>query len=90
MQASKERPATTLSCTFRSIARDGNPSWSNRFVRDHHDLVYQTDHHTIARRTAQRPKPAKKGAKVNPEEDEVVPEQYKYSPQKQRRRNGVN
>jgi len=51
---SGNRPSGQLSNNFKSISRDKNAAWGNRFVRDHYDLVYDADPYSISKRFSQK------------------------------------
>ena len=77
------RASERLSNNCKSISRDKEPHWSNRFVKDHYDLVYDADPYSISNKfNKQREK--KKGKEIKNETIESPIQKYEYSPYKSR------
>jgi hypothetical protein len=56
---SGKRASEGLTSNFKSSSRDKKASWGNRFIRDHNDLVYNADPHSISNRLKQSAKTPK-------------------------------
>jgi hypothetical protein len=79
---SAKRASEGLTCSFKSISRNKNAAWGNRFVRDHNDLLYDANPESISNKLKQSAKPKKKQSEQ--EEDSSPIKKYEYSPFKQR------
>ncbi len=84
---SGKRASEGLSSNFKTVSRDKKASWGNRFVRDHNDLLYDADIHSISNRLKKSAKPTLEQPQNEEENDEL--KKYEYSPMKQRCNKGL-
>lgn len=54
---SGKRASEGLSSNFKTISREKQASWGNRFIRDHNDLIYDADVNSIGNRLKKSAKP---------------------------------
>lgn len=64
------------------MSRDKKPSWGNRFIRDHNDLIYDADPHSISNKLKSSRK--QKQPPVRNQESPSPGKKYEYSPFKSR------
>lgn len=54
----------SFNSTFKSVSREKNPAWGNRFVRDHNDLHYEANPESISNRLKKNAKTRQPQPKV--------------------------